>query len=358
MESPVPTSSHPRPRTKKRAATPRVGLTFNLRRVPAAGAAASDEQAEFDSPETVRHIHEAIAAHGHEVVDLEATRELPSRLAASPVDVVFNVAEGMAGRARESQVPALLELLGIPYTGSDPTALAVTLDKALAKRLVSQAGIHTPAFVLMETGRERLPPGFELPAIVKPLAEGSSKGIAGSNVVETEAALRKLARQLAGRYRQPVLVERFLPGREFTVALLGERRPRVLPPLEVVFVDPTRKHPTYGFDNKFAGTSVRLDVPAKVGARLAREIERVARAAFAVLGCRDFARIDLRLDRGGAVHFIECNPLPGLTPGFSDFCLIAAAAGIDYRALIGEILAPALRRWREQRNERRRGMRK
>jgi D-alanine-D-alanine ligase len=149
-----------------------------------------------------------------------------------------------------------------------------------------------------------------------------------------------------------MLVEAFLPGREFTLGMLGERRPRVLAPLEVVFTDAGDKHPVYGFESKFYSRGIDLQVPAKVDPALGKELQRVARAAFIALGCRDVARVDVRLDAEGRVHFIECNPLPGLTPGFSDLCLIANACGMDYRTLIGEILASALRRMRERRQKR------
>src|SRR5262249_49449923 len=198
-------------------------------------------------------------------------------------DVVFNLAEGIGGRARESQVPAMLDLLGIPYTGSDPTALSLALDKGLAKRLVSQAGFCTPTFVIMTSGKERLPKDLRFPVIAKPVHEGSSKGILHTSVVETEAELRELVREVAEKYKQDVVVETFLPGREFTVALLGERRPRVLPPMEVIFTDSQEKHPVYSFAAKFEGKGVRCDVPAKIDAALRREIERVARGVFAVL---------------------------------------------------------------------------
>jgi len=339
-------------RTRTRRLVPRIGLTFNLRRV-AVGSAGTDDQAEYDSPETISKLKEAIASYGHEVVELEATPELPTILPASQVDVVFNIAEGIEGRARESQVPAILELLGIPYTGSDATALSLALDKGLAKRIVAEAGFNTPAFLLMMTGKERLPKGFEFPAIAKPVAEGSSKGIFGTGVVHSEKDLRELAREMAEKYRQATLVERYLPGREFTVALLGERRPRVLPPMEVVFTDSAEEFPTYSFTSKFDGKSVRLDVPARdVSKSLRQQMDRLARGVFTVLGCRDLARVDMRLDHQGKLHFIECNPLPGLSPGFSDFCLIAEAAGMDYRTLVGEIMAPAIRRWRELRKRR------
>ena len=162
---------------------------------------------------------------------------------------------------------------------------------------------------------------------------------------ETEA--RELARQMARRYRQGALVEEFLPGREFTVGVLDG--PTVLPPMEVVFTT-NAEHPVYSFDHKLEPTAeVRYEVPAKISPELQREIVSVAERAFVALGCRDVARIDVRLDRDGKVSFIECNPLPGLTPGWSDLCLIAQAVGIDYRSLIARILEPAIRRLSEER---------
>lgn len=342
-------------RSRRRREELTVGLTFNLRdpgRAPDNGTERMDEDAEFDTPDTIRSIRAAVESYGHRVMELEATPDLSAILPGAGVDVVFNIAEGLEGRAREAQVPAMLELLGIPYTGSDPTALSLALDKGLAKRIVRQAGFHTPDFMLMTTGKERLPKDLEYPVILKPVHEGSSKGVFGTSVVHNQEELRSLAREIAGRYRQAVLVERFLPGREFTVALLGEKRPRVLPPMEVVFTNPEDPNPVYSFTAKVEARNVRYDNPAQIDEGLKREIERVARGIFGVLGCRDFARIDFRLDEAGNVHFIECNPLPGLAPGFSDFCLIAEAAGMEYRVLVGEILAPAIRRFRHRRRER------
>jgi D-alanine-D-alanine ligase len=332
-----------------RRAALRVGFTFNVKRKAAKSAGDDDSQAEYDSPATIEAIKTAIASFGHTVVELEATAELPAVIGSAGLDVVFNMAEGLHGRNRESAVPAILELLSIPYTGSDSATMALTLDKALAKRVVAQHGVATPAFLVMHTGNEKLPPGFTFPAICKPVAEGSSKGVQGSSVARDEAELRAFARELIARYRQPALVEVFLPGREFTVGLLGEKRPRVLPPMEIVFTRPT-EHPVYSFEHKLAFTDdVRYDCPANVDARLLRDIEDVARGAFIALGCRDVARIDVRCDARGKVNFIECNPLPGLTPDWSDLCMIAKAAGLSYAELIGEILAPAIRRHHERR---------
>ena len=326
----------------------RVGIAFNIRREGNTTQVGGDAEAEYDSPETIAAIREAIESYGHETVGLEATADLPSILPATGVDVVFNVAEGLWGRSRESQVPALLELLGIPFTGSDTTTMAMALDKGLAKRIVNQAGIPTAPFVVMVTGKERLPKDFKFPVIVKPVAEGSSKGIMKTSVVHDETNLRSIVSEMASRYRQPVLVEGFLPGREFTIALLGERRPRVLPPMEVILPTKSDKFPIYSFEGKFFNKEITFEVPAKITPELRREMEQAARNVFSVLDCRDLARVDFRLDENGKANFIECNPLPGLTPGFSDFCVIAESVGMDFKALIGEILAPALRRLRER----------
>ncbi len=333
----------------------KVGFTFNVKRIKPT-AEGEDREAEYDSPTTLQAIREAIASHGHEVVDLEATAELPMVLASTPVDVVFNIAEGFRGRNREAQVPALLELLDIPYTGSDPATLSLALDKALAKRVVRAAGLDTPNFQLMNTGRERLDKQFNRwPLMVKPVAEGSSKGVIAKSVCHNESELREVVKEMVDRYQQPALVEEYIGGREFTVGLLGERRPEVLPPMEIVFTDKSDKTPIYKFEDKLEENDrIKYEVPAKVEPGQAERLRAAARTAFMSLGCRDVARIDFRMDaETGKIYFIECNPLPGLTPGWSDLVLIAQGDGMDYRTLIGEILSGAIRRYKERRTSRR-----
>ncbi len=342
----------------KRTERLKVGFTFNVKRVTPDPTGEQDDQAEYDSPKTLQAIREAIASYGHEVVDLEATQDLPLQLASTPVDVVFNIAEGFKGRSRESQVPSLLELLDIPYTGSDPAALSVSHDKALAKRMVRTHGIPTPDYLVLNTGKERLPKELGFPLLVKPVAEGTSKGVTKKSIVRTEEELREVAREMIAKYRQPALAEQYIAGREFTVGLLGERRPRVLPPMEIVFLDASDPTPVYSFDMKQDWSKeIRYEVPAKLGERELDRLERAARECFTALGCRDVARVDFRIDAEGRIFFIECNPLPGLTPGWSDLVLIAQAAGIEYRALIGEILSFAIRRYHERERERERARR-
>lgn len=334
----------PKPVPTARARQPiRVGLVYNMKRE-----GGGEREAEFDSPKTIDALAAAIASHGHEVVRLEADADLPRRLRPGLVDIAFNISEGFRGRGRESLVPALLELHEIEYTGSDAATLAVTLDKGVAKRVVASAGVPTAPFALMRTGREKLPVDMGFPLIVKPVAEGSSKGVKASSVVHDRDALERVVKEHVAHYGLPALVEGFLPGREFTVGVLGESRLRVLPPLEVVFTSDSPT-PIYGYEEKQNDTGYRAECPARVDRALAAELERTAKAAFRALGCRDVARIDLRLDAAGRVNFIECNPLPGLTPGWSDLCVIAEAAQLSYEDLVGAILRPGLRRVRDAR---------
>ncbi len=327
----------------------RVGLVYNLRRAQATADGAHDQDAEFDAPTTIEAIAGALRAGGHHVVPIEADSRFLRRMGEARVDLVFNVAEGLRGRGREALVPAVLDLLDIPHTGSDAVTLAVTLDKALAKRVVRDAGLATAPFVVVDDPQFPWPEALSLPVVVKPVAEGSSKGVGLNSVARTEAEVRAMVAALRLRYDQPVLVESFLPGREFTLGLIaGPAGPEALPPLEIVF-ETDDPHPVYAFAHKLGGAGVRYEVPAKVDAALAAKLEAVAVGAWHALGCRDVARVDVRLAADGTPCFIECNPLPGLVPDYSDLCLAAAAAGLDHTALVQRILAPALARLRAQR---------
>jgi D-alanine-D-alanine ligase len=241
--------------------------------------------------------------------------------------------------------------MGIPYTGSDAATLSIALDKALSKRVLRQHGILTAEFQVMETGRERLSPRLKFPLIVKPNQEGSSKGVsAHASVVDDEEGLRAVVRELLDRYRQPALVEDYIAGREFTVGLLGDKRPRVLPPMEILFHDKNNPRPVYDYQIKQEWEKhVYYECPAKLSPAELKGIEKVSRETFTALDCRDVARVDLRMNARGEIYVLEVNPLPGLTPKYSDLCLIASAANIDYRQLIGEILAGGLKRLREKR---------
>jgi D-alanine--D-alanine ligase len=326
----------------------RVGFTYNVKRDHD-----GDDEAEWDPPETIIAIANALARQGHIVVHLEATPDLPRVLAEADVDLIFNIAEGVEGRNREAQVPALCELLGVPYTGSDSATLAIALDKALAKKVLLQHDILTPKFQLMESPRERLSPDMKFPLIVKPNAEGSSKGIGATSVVDTEEELRAAVKVCVERYRQPALIEEYIAGREFTVGLLGDKRPRVLPPMEIKFKKDTER-PVYNYEVKQEWEEhVYYECPARLTDAEQKAMEKIARATFWALDCRDVARVDVRMDADGRIYVLEVNPLPGLTPGYSDLVLIAQAIGIQYDQLIAEIMAGGLRRMREKRREER-----
>jgi D-alanine-D-alanine ligase len=287
-------------------------------------------------------------------VHLEATPDLPRVLAEADVDLIFNIAEGVEGRNREAQVPALCELLGIPYTGSDSATLAIALDKALGKKVLLQHDILTPKFQLMESARERLSPDMKFPLIVKPNAEGSSKGIGSTSVVDTEDDLRAAVKKTLETYRQPALVEEYIAGREFTVGLLGDKRPRVLPPMEIKFKKKDNNRPVYDYAVKQEWEEyVYYECPAKLTEAEQKAMEKIARETFWALDCRDVARVDMRMAADGRIYVLEVNPLPGLTPDYSDLVLIAQAVGMEYDQLIAEIMVGGLRRMRDKKREER-----
>ena len=332
---------------KKARPAVRVGLAYNLKR------STKLEEAEFDPPKTIDAIEDALESAGHEVIRLEANADFPKVLAETTPDVVFNIAEGYRGRNRESVVPALCELLGIAYTGSDATTLAVALDKSLAKKVMRQHQILTPRGQSFATGKEKLNPEMKFPIILKPNAEGSSKGIEGSTaVVRTEAELRERVAALLVKYGPTILAEEYIPGREFTVGLLGDVRPRVLPPMEIVFLDQSQETPVYDYMIKQDFEKhIRYDCPAKITNEEQKKIERTAREVFSALGCRDVARVDLKMAPTGEVYVIEVNPLPGLTPNYSDLVFISRSANMDYGTLIREILSGGLKRMRIQKRQ-------
>jgi D-alanine-D-alanine ligase len=316
---------------------------------------ARDEFAEWDSPTTIAAVESALSVLG-KVVRLEANEDFPDRLRHAKPDIVFNIAEGFRGVNREAHVPAICEFYGIPYTGSDPFTLSLCLDKARAKETLAFHGIPTPRFALVKTLSELAPrtAGLRLPLFVKPLHEGSSKGITDANLCRDSRQLLAQCRFLLENYSQPVLVEEYLPGKEFTCAVLGNAdEATVLPIVGMNFETlPEGALPIYSFDAKFVWDRPEnpLDIfecPAGITRKLQASIERVTLDAFRVLGCRDWARIDVRLDSSGVPNIIEANPLPGILPDPADnSCLpkAARAAGIAYDELLQSCLRYAAAR--------------
>ncbi len=321
---------------------------------PSITAAGEDAYAEWDTAATVRAVERALASR-YDTVFLVANSGFAEKLDRAPVDLVFNMVEGLHGAFRESLVPALLEERGVPYTGSDPLTLALCLDKARAKEVLAFHGVPTAPFCVVHDEAEAAAlNGFGLPAMVKPAAEGSSKGIFDANCVRDRAALAPKVRELLRQYRQPVLVEAFLPGREFTVAVLGNPPDRrVLPIVEINFNDlPPGANPVYGYEAKWVWDTPEKPLnlftcPAPVDGPLCEALERAALDACRVLRVRDWCRVDLRLDERGAPQVMELNPLPGILPDpreNSCFPKAAAAAGLTYEEMIHRVVDAALAR--------------
>jgi D-alanine-D-alanine ligase len=323
----------------------KIGFTYDLRADYLAQGFGEEETAEFDQPGTIDAIAGAIESLGHTVDRIGAARALVQRLAKGDRwDLVFNIAEGLSGFGREAQVPAILDVYGIPYTFAEPLAAAVTLHKSWCKDVVRAAGVPTADAALIESlddlERVRLP----LPLLAKPVAEGTGKGVTPRSVVRANGDLADVVGALLARYRQPVLLERFLPGREFTVGVLGTGvSARALGTLEIVLKRDAEPD-VYSYVNKEECESLVEYRPVSNADAVVAESERIAVHAWRVLGCRDGGRVDLRCDESGRPFFLEVNPLAGLHPSHSDLPMIATSVGMPYVELVRAILDSAAAR--------------
>ena len=342
-----------------------IAVLANLKRnAPKYEGLPEDAWDDLDSDITVDSIISALQAGGHAATFLEGNFSLVQELPKLKPDLCFNICEGHWGDSRESHVPAFLEMLRIPYTGSGVLTLALTLDKPMTKRVLTFHGLPTPAFQVFERADEPLDPDMRFPMFVKPSREGTGMGVSSQSIVQNEAELRaQLVEQLA-HYRQPILVERFIRGREVTVGVLGNlvepvarRVPedeeagrvveglRFLPPLEVDFqAYPESEGGVYTNRMKTEWAhDFRYLCPAPLDSTLVQQLNLLTAAVFRVTGCRDVARVDFRLDAGDGdkPYILEVNPLPGLYPGLSDLVLEGAAEGTSYDALINLILDAA-----------------
>lgn len=320
-----------------------IGLTYDLREEYLAQGLSPEEVAEYDSPDTVEAIAAALAAAGHQTLAVGSLPRLVQALAAGRRwDLVFNIAEGRGGYGREAQVPGLLDYYGIPYTFSDPLTLALTLHKGMAKRVVRDLGLATPAFAVVERPEQAGQVELGWPLFAKPVAEGTGRGVGAASRVESREELVRVCARLLARYAQPVLVEEYLPGRELTVGITGTGpRAQVVAVMEVSLrsgADPG----VYSFRNK--EQCERLVRYRRMKGRLALECGELALAAWRGLGCRDAGRVDLRCDARGRPRFLEVNPLAGLHPEHSDLPILCGLAGVGYRELIGRILRSAAER--------------
>ncbi len=346
----------------------RIALLANLKQnAPTWPGLSPDRWDDLDSWETIQAITTALEKQGHRVIFLEGDHSLYNNLGAVKPDICFNICEGHFGDSREAQVPAILEMLRLPYTGSRVLTLALALDKPMTKRVLAYHGLPTPAFQVFEREHEPLDPALVFPLFVKPSSEGTGMGVSAESIVHNETQLRSQLRRIFERYSQPALVEHYIEGREVTVGLVGnlpepvawrvpedEESARItrglhfLPPLEVdMAAYPAEEGRLY--TNRIKVEMVHqfhYHCPAPLTTEQVEELNWLAAATFRVMGCLDVARVDFRLDANDAhrPHILEINPLPGLNSGYSDLCLEAAAAGWSYDHLINRILEEAVER--------------
>ncbi len=321
----------------------RIGLTYDLRSEYLSAGYGEEETAEFDQESTIEAIEAALQELGHETQRVGHLRALAARLVAGERwDLVFNTAEGVEGYGREAQVPALLDGFGVPYTFSDPLVSSVTLYKPAAKRILRDQGVPTPDFRVVESEADLAAVDLRWPLFVKPVAEGTAKGIDGRSKVSTHAELAAQCRHILARFGQPALVETYLPGREYTVGVLGTgAEAHAIGTLEVVLRDGAEPH-AYTYLNKERSEEL-IEFPTACP-DVAGRAEELALAAWRGLGGRDAGRVDLREAEGGGLQVLEVNPLPGLHPTHSDLPILCQQRGIRYVQLIEVIVGSASKR--------------
>jgi D-alanine-D-alanine ligase len=326
----------------------RVGMTYDLRTDYLEEGYSEEQTAEFDQPATIDAIEETLGSLGYQTDRIGHVRALAKRLVAGERwDLVFNIAEGLKGFGRESQVPCLLEAYDIPYVFSDPLVLSLTLHKAMAKRVIRDLGIPTPDFAVVEEPGDLADIRLPFPLFVKPISEGTGKGIDAKSIVRDPGELEVRCRFLLDTFAQPVLVETYLAGREFTVGVVGTgRKARVIAVMEVLLRENAEKG-VYSLVNKEYCEEF-VDYVLVTGEE-AERVSAVALAAWRGLECRDGGRLDIRADASGVPHFLEVNPLAGLHPTHSDLPILSALAGVSYRDLLGMIMSSAEERIRSGR---------
>ena len=322
----------------------RVGLTFDLRDTYLEAGYSEVETAEFDQVETIDGIENALQQLGYTVDRIGHVKQLAARLVAGERwDLVFNICEGMHGIGREAQVPALLDAYQVPYVFSDTLTCALTLHKGMTKDVVRAAGVATPDHCMVHSRSDIKNVKMPFPLFAKPVAEGTGKGINASSKINDATQLKLVCAQLLKEHHQPVLVERFLPGREFTVGILGTgAKASALATMEIELLEGADSE-VYSYRNKEECDELvryRL-LPA---GKLRRDIESLCLKAWQALGCRDAGRMDVRMDEAGKVHFLEVNPLAGIHPVHSDLPIMANMSGMPYLTLIETIMNSAVRR--------------
>jgi D-alanine-D-alanine ligase len=324
----------------------KIGLTYDLRSDYLAAGYSEEETAEFDRDDTVVAIESALAFLGHQTDRIGHARQLIERLAAGDRwDLVFNIAEGLNGIGREAQVPAILDVYGITYTFSDPLVMALTLHKGMTKQVLRDAGIPTPDFAVVAGPQDLQRISFSPPFFIKPVAEGTGKGVTPDSIIRRREDLGAACRNLLVQFKQPVLVERFLPGREFTIGVIGTGLDAQILGTMEIHLNTKADKGVYSYTNKeFCEELVTYHLVEAASDGVVHEAEALVLKAWRILGCRDAGRADVRCDENGRPQFMEVNPLAGIHPQHSDLPIICNFLGIPYTKLIEDILASALKR--------------
>lgn len=321
----------------------KIGITYDLRQAYLDEGYGEEETAEFDRPDTIDSIERTLQELGYETDRIGNIRQLVARLAKGDRwDLVFNIAEGLKGFGREAQIPALLEAYNIPCTFSDPMVLALSLHKGMTKRVLRDAGLPTADFAIVETEEDIDKVNLEYPLFAKPIAEGTAKGVTNVSKLHNYNELNTVCRNLLKKYKQPVLVETFLPGREVTVGIVGTgKKAKVLGVVEVILKENAEAH-AYTYVNK--ENCEELTIIRLVDDAQAQKAAKIALGAHLALNCRDTSRVDIREDVHGEPMIMEINPLPGLHPAHSDLPILCTLAGIPYKELFKEIMLSAVTR--------------
>jgi D-alanine-D-alanine ligase len=323
-----------------------VGLTYDLKTdYKFKKGDPEDANAEFDHPSTIDVIADAIEANGFKVERIGNAGNLLEKLDSLKAEIVFNISEGLSGRNRESQVPAILEMAGIPFVGADALTLGLTLDKVIAKKIFIADKIPTPKFFEVSSSDQLAGTNhYKFPLIVKPRFEGSSKGLSESSRVKTREELREQVEYITNTYKQPALIEEFISGQEFTIAIVGNDDPEIMPVVQIKIDGKLKLNDKFYTFARITSDRLEYVCPAKISAELKRTLNELALKTYRVVECRDFGRVDFRVDRDGKPYVLEINPLPSLSTE-DVFKLVAENIGITYEDIIGKILNSAIKRY-------------
>jgi D-alanine-D-alanine ligase len=303
-----------------------------------------DKNAEFDHPNTIDVISDAIESAGHIVHRIGNIHNLIEQISSLDVDIVFNICEGTEGRNRESQVPMMLELKGIPYVGADALSQGLTLDKILAKNILRANGIPTPGYIQIKNPLNMNGAALSFPLIVKPRFEGSSKGLNNDSVVKDRKSLLRQAKRIIDTYNQPALAEEFISGQEFTVAVIGNNKPKAMPVVQIEIDGKLQLDELFYTFPLIHSDAIRYICPARISKRMQKRLQHLAIETYLVTECRDFGRVDIRVDKDKNPFVLEINPLPSLSTE-DVFGVLGKYLKVGYNRMILDVLEAGLKRY-------------